>query len=290
MKFTFTKYHGTGNDFIIIDNRKKVFAPRADREQTMIALLCHRQYGVGADGLILIEEDAAEDYRMHYYNSDGKMGSLCGNGSRCAAAFASHFISPGKQQFRFRAVDGIHEATIINPHPLLPIVSVTLNPVKYPLKASPANYIVDTGSPHWVRFVSGLSGVDVVRLGRKIRHAKEWAPEGINVNFVEESGKNVLSVRTYERGVEEETLSCGTGVTAAAIAAWAHHDGGAARSTNEIHTPGGKLEVSFHSPENHHNNFYDINLKGPAQFVFKGEMYMETLQQALSKSNESTEQ
>lgn len=290
MKFNFTKYHGTGNDFIIIDNRKKVFVPPAEQEKAMIALLCHRHYGVGADGLILIDEDAAEDFRMHYYNSDGKMGSLCGNGSRCAAAFASHFIFPGRQQFRFRAVDGIHEASLINPHPLRPIVSVTLNPVKYPLRVSPDNYIVDTGSPHWVRFVRELNKVDVISLGRKIRHAKEWAPGGINVNFVEESGKNVLSVRTYERGVEEETLSCGTGVTAAAIAAWAHHPGEVARSANEIHTPGGKLEVSFHSPDTQYNHFHNINLKGPAQFVFRGEMQMKTLQQALTNSNEPTEQ
>ncbi len=290
MKLYFSKYHGAGNDFIIIDNRKKVFTPFADRAQSLIASLCHRRYGIGADGLILIEEDASADFMMHYFNSDGRKGSLCGNGSRCAAAFAFHTIFPGRQQIRFKAVDGMHEARVITPHHSRPLVSVTLNPVKYPVNLSPDNYFVNTGSPHLVRFVQNLGSVDVTNLGRKIRYAGEWIPEGINVNFVEERGDNTLSVRTYERGVEEETLSCGTGVTAAAIAAWSHHHKDSQYTDYKILTSGGKLEVSFHSPENHHETFSNILLKGPAQFVFRGELDMETLQQAITTSNEPDEQ
>jgi len=290
MKLFFSKYHGAGNDFIIIDNRKKVFAPLNDREQSLIASLCHRRYGIGADGLILIEKDASADFMMHYFNSDGRKGSLCGNGSRCAAAFAYHTIFPGRQQMRFNAVDGIHEALVITPHPSRPFVSVTLNPAKKPVNIAPDNYFVNTGSPHLVRFVRNLDSVDVVNLGRQIRHAREWAPEGINVNFVEDRGNNTLSVRTYERGVEDETLSCGTGVTAAAIAAWSHHHQDPQLTDYITLTSGGKLEVSFQSPDNHLDTFSNVRLKGPVQFVFSGELDIEALKQAITTSDEPDEQ
>ena len=290
MELSFSKYHGTGNDFIIIDNRKKVFTPRTDQKQALIALICHRRYGAGADGLILIEGDASEDFQMHYYNSDGREGSLCGNGSRCAAAFAGHFIYPGKQQFSFRAVDGTHEARVTNPHHSRPVVSVTLNQVKQPVNVSPDNFFINTGSPHLVRFVRNLGSFDVVSLGRKIRYAGKWAPEGTNVNFVEDSGNNTLSVRTYERGVEDETLSCGTGVTAAAIAAWSHNNPGPDQTAYKIHTSGGKLEVSFQAPDHHRENFSNIRLKGPVQFVFRGDMDIGALQQSITTRDEPDEQ
>lgn len=275
---------------MIIDNRKKVFSPRAGQEQAIIALICQRRYGVGADGLILIEDDAEEDFRMRYYNSDGKEGSLCGNGSRCAAAFAAHFIAPGKHQFRFSAVDGMHNASVMDAHHSRPVVSVSLNQVTVPEKISQDNFFVNTGSPHLVRFVQNMEGLDVTGLGREIRHAGEWAPEGVNVNFVENMGNNTLSVRTYERGVEEETLSCGTGVTAAAIAAWFCDQQNKDQNHYKIVTSGGELEVSFRSPENDLQVFSDIRLKGPAQFVFRGELDMAALEQVLTQNNELAEQ
>ncbi len=290
MQLSFFKYHGTGNDFIIIDNRKKEFSPPSGQEQAIIAHICHRHYGVGADGLILIDEDPSEDFRMRYYNSDGKEGSLCGNGSRCAAAFAAHFITPGSKHFGFRAVDGVHNAIVMDPEHFRSIVSVSLNQVKAPVNVSADNFFVHTGSPHLVRFVHNLGNLDVAELGRKIRYNEEWAPEGVNVNFAEIRDNNTLAVRTYERGVEEETFSCGTGVTAAAIAAWAHDHQKNDHSNYSILTPGGKLNVSFRPPDDHLQDFSDIRLEGPAQFVFSGELDMATLEKLITQSNEFTEQ
>ncbi len=290
MQFNFFKYHGTGNDFIIIDNRKKEFDPPAGQEKAITSLICHRRYGAGADGLILIEEDASADFRMHYFNSDGKAGSLCGNGSRCAAAFAAHYLTPGKQQFRFMAVDGMHNAIVMDPNHTRPMVSVSLNQVEAPANISPDHFFVHTGSPHLVRFVQNLGSLDVSELGRKIRYAEEWAPEGLNVNFAEKRGKNTLSVRTYERGVEDETLSCGTGVTAAAIAAGFSDKQDNDHTEYNILTSGGELVVSFRMPDDHLPAFSNIRLKGPAQFVFRGVLDMATLKKILTESNELTEQ
>lgn len=277
MHITFSKYHGAGNDFIFIDDRSKKFISSGDHKHDVIAFLCHRRYGVGADGLILISGDPSADFHMYYYNSDGQEGSLCGNGSRCAAAFAFHSLFPGKEHFRFMGADGLHQAVINDPHPHAPVISVSLNPAAPPKNISPDNYTVNTGSPHLVRFVKGLSSMEVTGPGREIRHSDQWGPAGINVNFVEETGKNTLSVRTYERGVENETLSCGTGVTAAAIAAWTHNRNDAPPNNFIINTRGGILNVSFRPPEKENDPFREVILTGPAQFVFRGEMDLDSL-------------
>ena len=271
MHFSFYKYHGTGNDFILIDNRSGNFQPPDNNRQAFIAHLCHRQLGIGADGLILLSQSQAADFRMTYFNSDGREGSLCGNGSRCLAAFAyqSGFVTD--KHMTFEAADGRHKATILSQTGSLFQVKVELLPVSPPEKTEEDRYFVNTGSPHLVVFVDDLNNLDVVSEGRRLRHTPPWKNEGVNINFVSTETRNQLSVRTYERGVENETLSCGTGVTAAAIAAWVK-DPGETSTHYHITTKGGLLEVSFSPAKKNQPHFANIYLTGPAQFVYKGEM------------------
>ncbi|MFO7873341.1 MAG: diaminopimelate epimerase [Bacteroidales bacterium] len=271
MHFIFHKYHGTGNDFILIDNRNGNFQPPDNNYQALIAHLCHRQLGIGADGLILLSKSQRADFRMTYFNSDGREGSLCGNGSRCLAAFACQSGLVADKHMTFEAADGRHTATILSQTGSLFEVKVELLPVSPPEKTAKNRYFVNTGSPHLVVFVDDLDNLDVVSEGRRLRHTPPWYHEGINVDFVSTKAHNKLSVRTYERGVENETLSCGTGVTAAAIAAWVN-DPGEASMQYHITTQGGSLEVSFSPAKKNQPNFTDIYLTGPAQFVYKGEM------------------
>lgn len=259
-KIRFHKYHGTGNDFIMIDNRdqKIVFESHND-----VAALCHRRFGIGADGLILLEESGSFDFRMIYYNADGREGSMCGNGGRCTVAFASYLgLISGKTTFE--AVDGIHEAAILEKLENGCLVTLKMQDVGA-VKKNDDHYILDTGSPHYVKFVDSVEAVDVTGEGRKIRYSGEYGERGINVNFV--SVKNgIFRMRTYERGVEDETWSCGTGSVAVAIAL--DEEGKtSAHGPVELQTPGGTLRIEFKRNE---NLFTDIFLTGPAIRVYEG--------------------
>lgn len=253
---TFNKYHGTGNDFIIIDNRNAQFNPG---NSSNIREICDRRTGIGADGLILIERSEDHDFEMRYYNSDGYESTLCGNGGRCAADFTIRAGIAGKKM-TFRAADGTHHAIAEGG-----IIRLQMNDVNR-VSIIMNNYFINTGSPHYILFRDNINTIDVSSEGKAIRWA-DYLPEGgANVNFAEVTG-NRLFVRTYERGVEEETLSCGTGVTASAIAAVVsgHFD----RIPVDVLTRGGELNVSFRVEG---DTITDIWLSGPATYVFKGEI------------------
>src|SRR6056297_61781 len=256
MKFTFSKYQGTGNDFIIIDNRDS----SVNLTKKQIAQICDRRFGVGADGLMFLEKHPTLDFNMRYFNSDGNEGSMCGNGGRCLVAFGKSLAIIDKET-TFNTIDGTHKALIKQKD----IVALQMQDIKKVLKID-GNYFVDTGSPHYVIFSKNIEEIDVYTEGKKIRESNCFAPKGTNVNFVEMNSNN-LFVRTYERGVEDETLSCGTGVTAAAICASAKLN--TDKNTFEIRTQGGDLQVTFERGSNH--KFTNIWLTGPAKFVFKGE-------------------
>ncbi|MDZ7737482.1 MAG: diaminopimelate epimerase [Bacteroidales bacterium] len=256
MQIIFNKYHGTGNDFIIIDNRKNNIDPE---NISLIKHLCDRHMGIGADGLILIYEHEAHDFEMKYFNSDGREGSMCGNGGRCATAFARKTgITKGKNSFM--ASDGVHKTKISGN-----IISISLTDTMPPANVD-GNHFINTGSPHYVIYVPDSKNVDVFKRGRTIRYSEIFAPGGTNVNFVERR-ENDIVVRTYERGVENETLSCGTGVTAAAISSkWGNENG---LYNVRALTAGGELKVNFNIDKTIINNIY---LSGPAEFVFAGVM------------------
>jgi diaminopimelate epimerase len=252
----FYKYHGTGNDFILISDLEAGF-PGEDTE--LIRHLCERRFGIGGDGLILVRKDPDTDFRMVYYNSDGKEGSMCGNGGRCAVAFAYNMGLCG-QTATFHAIDGPHVARIIRPE----YIQLKMQPVSG-ISYKKDHYELDTGSPHYVTFVDQVETVDVYNTGRKIRLSNAFRAEGINVNFVE-VGPDRLFVRTYERGVENETWSCGTGVVAAAICASLQDPSG--KSSYDIRTRGGDLSVSFRREGD--KQFRNIILEGPAEYVYQG--------------------
>ncbi|WP_394758743.1 diaminopimelate epimerase [Flavobacterium sp.] len=252
------KYQGTGNDFVMIDNRLQIFP----KENTaLIEKLCDRRFGIGADGLILLENDESTDFKMVYYNSDGNQSSMCGNGGRCLVAFAKK-LNIISDKATFIAVDGLHHASIDEND----IVSLQMKNVD--VVNIHDNYIfLNTGSPHHVQFVDDLAGFDVKNEGAKIRYGDLYGKAGSNVNFVSQISENEFSIRTYERGVEDETLSCGTGATATAIAMKATGKTNANKII--IYVQGGKLEVSF----NEENGiFTDVFLTGPAEFVFITEL------------------
>ena len=257
MRFEFSKYHGTGNDFIIIDNRKL----KVQLNTKQIAHLCNRRFGIGADGLMLLQNKKNFDFEMVYFNSDGNESSFCGNGSRCIVSFAKELGVIKKTETTFIATDGIHTAKIKGK-----IVSMKMNDVKN-IEVDDNYYLLNTGSPHYVKFTEGVKNAEIISEAKKIRYSERFSKEGVNVNFVEKNGKGVF-VRTYERGVEDETLSCGTGVTASALASSLK---GISTGENDckISTLGGELTVRFHRGKG--NSFSDIWLEGPATFVFKGE-------------------
>lgn len=256
MQFSFFKYHGTGNDFILIDNREAIF-PAGD--ETLVARLCERHTGIGSDGLILLENDESADFRMVYYNADGRIGSMCGNGGRCIVAFAKK-LGIISEKTVFIASDGRHEATIKDG-----IISLKMQNVDI-IRTKPDYQFLNTGSPHHVQLVEDLDNYEVFREGRRLRYGL-YGEKGSNINFVEPRGENSFAVRTYERGVEDETLSCGTGVTAVALAMY--QSGLAKSSKVAIQTRGGDLQVSFHRNS---ELFTDIHLIGPAVEVFKGDI------------------
>lgn len=256
MKLTFYKYEGTGNDFVMIDNRLLTF-PKEDIK--MIKQLCDRRFGIGGDGLILLENDETTDFRMVYYNSDGNESSMCGNGGRCLVAFAKK-IGVIQNTATFIAVDGLHHATIDANN----IVSLQMKDVD--VVDSHPNYVfLNTGSPHHVQLVPNLKDFDVKKEGEKLRYSDLYGKSGSNINFVHQISEGEFSIRTYERGVEDETLSCGTGATAVAIAMHAIKKSNQKDLT--IFVEGGKLNVSFETNNESYNNVF---LKGPATFVFEG--------------------
>lgn len=256
MKMTFYKYQGTGNDFVMIDNRQQDF----DKTNTkLVAHLCDRRFGIGADGLILLENHETYDFRMVYYNADGNESSMCGNGGRCLVAFAN-FLGVIKSKATFEAVDGLHHATIENG-----LVHLQMLDVK-DIENHKDYMFLNTGSPHHVQIQDNLENFNIKSEGAKIRYGQPYGQKGTNVNFVSQIDDNTFKVRTYERGVEDETLSCGTGVTAVAIAM--HSLGLAHNTLIHLNVEGGKLRVSFDKKGDIYEN---VCLIGPAEQVFKGE-------------------
>lgn len=258
MQLQFCKYQGTGNDFVMVDNRLQHF-PKNDTKR--IHKICDRRFGIGADGLILLEEDPNYDFRMVYYNSDGNESSMCGNGGRCLVAFAKS-LGIIENEAYFAATDGPHFATINDEN----IVSLQMKDVEE-VKIFPDYTFLDTGSPHHVEMVESLSQFDVRLNGAAIRYSDRYIDRGTNVNFVTQRSPDEFIVRTYERGVEDETLSCGTGVTAVAIAMNA--TGKTTANHIKLAVEGGSLEVSFKVDNGHYS---EVFLTGPATFVFAGKL------------------
>ncbi|MER3319009.1 MAG: diaminopimelate epimerase [Allomuricauda sp.] len=254
MELQFFKYQGTGNDFVIIDNRQDTF-PKNNTK--LVAELCDRRFGIGADGLILLENDNMSDFKMVYYNADGAESSMCGNGGRCLVAFA-HYLGIVEKETKFNAVDGLHYATVEGDIVNLKMIDVDK------IHEKQNHSFLDTGSPHHVQLVKELEKFDVQKEGKKLRYGI-YGESGSNINFVEQTKDNAFDVRTYERGVEGETFSCGTGVTAVALAM--HESGKTSASEIHIHTIGGDLTISFEEKDGKYSNIF---LKGPAIQVFKG--------------------
>jgi len=254
----FYKYEGTGNDFVMIDNRTNFF-PKNDVK--LIEKLCDRRFGIGADGLILLENHPDYDFKMVYYNSDGNESSMCGNGGRCLVAFAKS-LQVIQNQATFIATDGLHHATVLENG----LVSLQMKDVDE-VKIESEYVFLNTGSPHHVTLVNDLEHFDVKNQGATIRYSDLYGNAGSNVNFVSQISENHFRLRTYERGVEDETLSCGTGATATAIAM------NAIGKTNSniinLDVEGGKLKVSFEKKGIHYSNVF---LEGPATFAFEGEI------------------
>jgi len=255
MGLKFYKYQGTGNDFIMIDGRQKT----VDFSAAEISSLCDRRFGIGADGLIILKEEKGVDFLMDYYNADGTQ-SFCGNGSRCAQAFAQKLGIIQKHSL-FKAIDGLHEGRIEEG-----VFATKMGNVSEIEKVD-TDYVIQTGSPHFIRYVKNVDEVDVYNEGRAIRNSEPFRAEGTNVNFVSVF-KDHLKVRTYERGVEAETLSCGTGVTAVAISFL--HQMNSKQPAVNIATRGGNLRIELLRKSQ--NLFEDIWLVGPAKLVFSGEI------------------
>ena len=252
---TFYKYQGTGNDFVIIDNRKGIYKPTTERNR----LLCDRKFGIGADGLICLEASEKYDFEMLYFNSDGNESTMCGNGGRCLVAFAKK-INVIEDKTTFNAIDGLHEAIVrLDGWVELKMMDIPT------VEQNNGNFILNTGSPHFIELVESVAEVDVYNRGKAIRYNDRFKSEGINVNFVE-ARANGIKVATYERGVEDETLSCGTGVPAAAIAYSFQNE---TIKNVPIETKGGNLSVKF---DKTNRGFENVWLCGPATFVFKGEV------------------
>ncbi len=273
MKIPFLKYQGTGNDFVMIDQRHEQFIEKADVK--IINYLCDRRFGIGADGLILLEnpknasntEGVVLDFEMVYFNADGRESSMCGNGGRCLVAFAN-YLQVFDNQCVFNAIDGLHDAKVRADG----WVELKMIDVKT-VETGNDFYLLNTGSPHFVVFVEDLTDINVYENGREIRYSERFHKEGVNVNFVEIRKDGSLEVATYERGVEAETFSCGTGVTAAAIA-FALKTGVDFTKNGALSVPiltkGGQLEVRLQRDVA--GVFQDIWLCGPAMQVYKGEI------------------
>ena len=254
MIIDFYKYQATGNDFIIVDDRKKEFDLS---DNLLIAALCERRMGIGADGLIILRNHDAFDFEMIYFNSDGNKSSMCGNGGRCIISFAN-MLEIINHETTFMAIDGQHKGKIMDDGIYLQMQDVN------EIEGVSDGLVLNTGSPHYIQMVDDLKNIDVNKEGRRIRNSSPFRNKGINVNFVLDT--NDLQVRTYERGVEAETLSCGTGVVASAIAM--HYANCIEETLVNVRTKGGELTVSF---EEFNNTYRNIWLSGDVSMVFAGE-------------------
>ncbi|MCD6597071.1 MAG: diaminopimelate epimerase [Bacteroidales bacterium] len=254
----FYKYQATGNDFVMVDNRQNSFN---GSKYSLIRRLCDRRFGIGADGLILISNDPLYDFNMRYFNADGKEASMCGNGGRCAVAFAKHLKIFHGDQVSFSAVDGKHEAYLNTETVKLKMIDV--------LKTEEVKQgiFMETGSPHYVEFCSNIEQINVQKNGIAIRNSEEFMPGGTNVNFIEYKD-DIIHIRTFERGVENETLSCGTGSVAAALAISIKYKEN--KKSYHLKAPGGNLKVSFEQKSD--GSFRNIWLEGPATRVFAGKI------------------
>lgn len=254
----FSKYQGTGNDFILFDNRDG----KIDHKNTQwIRQICDRRFGIGADGVMLLENEAGCDFRMVYFNSDGNESSMCGNGGRCIVNYARQ-LGIIRDTYTFLAIDGLHEAYVKNE-----IVYLKMQDVLAVSKTDD-HYDLNTGSPHYVTEVDDVQAVDVKNTGASIRYSESYAAKGTNVNFLDRKN-NIFHIRTYERGVEDETLSCGTGVTAAGIVVGLLSEFADGQHAVALETMGGKLQVQY---EKNGNQFTNIWLIGPGTLVFNGEI------------------
>ncbi len=260
MKLHFSKYQGTGNDFIIIDNRSGLFPLSGN----IVRSLCNRKFGIGADGLILVNRSEGYDFKMVYHNSNGDESTMCGNGGRCIAAFARQAGFEG-MTFTFEAMDGLHQAMILEESNASSVVRLRMKDVTIPDEMN-GNTVIDTGSPHVIVQVADLQHLDIRKLGKEIRYSDPFKEQGVNVNFVESVG-NRNYIRTYERGVEDETLSCGTGTVASALLLASQASGSLDRI--RFTTLGGDLAVHFRRSK---NLFSEIWLEGPVSFVFEGDI------------------
>ena len=267
MKIPFCKYQGTGNDFVIIDNRKGIFQNMMNRD--VIERICNRKFGIGADGLILLELDASSDFKMIYFNADGNESSMCGNGGRCISAFAESLNMIG-QKGVFNAVDGMHEFIVTRKQDENECTHIKLKMKDVDaIERMDDRLYLNTGSPHLIVFSDSISALNVNEEGSKIRYSERFLKEGTNVNFVCKEGDEIF-LRTYERGVEAETLSCGTGATAAALAA--AYTGMAPNSGScTLKTLGGFLKV-YYVEGSKQGSYKEVWLEGPAQLVFTGEI------------------
>ena len=266
MNIHFYKYQGTGNDFILIDDRDAKFPDSRE----VVAGLCERRFGIGADGLILLQKSDDSAFFMKYYNSDGNESSMCGNGGRCIAAFANHLHITGNET-NFIAMDGMHDAIISGEGNEL-FVKLKMQDIIKVEQRDEHTFVVNTGSPHFVKFIhEDIETLELVEEARKTRYNNEFKDEGINVNFVNLGGIKSIKMRTYERGVEDETLSCGTGVTAAALCTAILNGLPEGVHTVHVKTKGGELSVKFNYNALLHL-FSDVWLQGPAKIVFEGDM------------------
>lgn len=256
---SFSKYQGAGNDFILIDNRNLDFDAN---NKELVKKLCDRRFGIGADGLMLLQAKESYDFQMIYYNADGAEGTMCGNGGRCIVAFARD-LGIAKDKTDFLAVDGPHSAEIFPSEINLGMIDVH-NHVR-----DGQAYVINTGSPHYIIPVENLAQMNVYQHGYNIRNNDTYKQEGINVNFIEKEGEGYF-VRTFERGVEDETYACGTGATAAAMSV-ALENNLEGNITIPIRVLGGQLYISFFKQG---DSFTNVYLKGPAEFVFKGEIHI----------------
>ena len=258
MRILFHKYQGTGNDFVMLNNLDNRYS---DLSLEQIRLLCDRRFGIGGDGLIRINAHPTLDFEMDYFNSDGTK-SFCGNGARCSVAFAETLGIP-VENTQFQAIDGMHNATKLGD-----LITLEMNDVAG-IESHAEAFVLQTGSPHFVRSLKDLETTDIVEYGKSIRYSPEFEKEGINVNLMERLDNETIRIATYERGVEDETLSCGTGATACALT---HGKLEALLGKNEVKVivKGGELVVGFTQQAD--GSFTHITLAGPAEFVFKGEM------------------
>ena len=257
MKINFFKYQGAGNDFILIDH---TMSPLKMIDNELIKQLCDRRFGIGADGLMFITKHEIYDFEMHYFNADGKIGSMCGNGGRCIVAFAKH-LGMANRETNFLAVDGPHYARISDNGEWVDLQMIDVETITNDGDA----FVLNTGSPHYVALQNNLKNFDVFTEGKKIRYNNIYSDKGINVNFVEDKGDH-LFVRTYERGVEDETYACGTGVTAVAMAI-AKHKNQIGHIKTDVKVLGGDIKIEF---DYDGVNFTNVFLCGPAKLVFEG--------------------